>query len=38
MYPDIPVVITEAGWATNSNGRGIDANNVKKIKKFTIKI
>lgn len=22
-YPDIPVVITEAGWATNSNGRGI---------------
>jgi len=23
-YPDKPVVITEAGWATNSNGRGID--------------
>lgn len=23
MYPHIPVVITEAGWATNSNGRGI---------------
>jgi len=22
-YPDKPVVITEAGWATNSNGRGI---------------
>jgi exo-beta-1,3-glucanase (GH17 family) len=30
MYPDIPVVITEAGWATNSNGRGIDANNVSE--------
>jgi exo-beta-1,3-glucanase (GH17 family) len=24
LYPDKPVVITEAGWATNSNGRGID--------------
>ena len=23
-YPDKPVVITEAGWTTNSNGRGID--------------
>jgi exo-beta-1,3-glucanase (GH17 family) len=23
LYPDKPVVITEAGWATNSNGRGI---------------
>lgn len=23
-YPDIPVVITEAGWSTNSNGKGID--------------
>lgn len=23
MYPDKPVVITEAGWATSSNGRGI---------------
>ena len=23
-YPDVPVVITEAGWTTNSNGRGID--------------
>ena len=22
-YPDIPVVITEAGWTTSSNGRGI---------------
>jgi exo-beta-1,3-glucanase (GH17 family) len=23
-YPDKPVVITEAGWTTSSNGRGID--------------
>lgn len=23
LYPDKPVVISEAGWATNSNGRGI---------------
>ncbi len=23
-YPDKPVVVTEAGWTTNSNGRGID--------------
>jgi exo-beta-1,3-glucanase (GH17 family) len=23
-YPDKPVVITEAGWSTNSNGRGIN--------------
>ncbi len=23
LYPDKPIVITEAGWATNSNGRGI---------------
>lgn len=27
-YPDKAVVITEAGWATNSNGRGIEATNV----------
>jgi exo-beta-1,3-glucanase (GH17 family) len=26
-YPDKPVVITEAGWATNSNGRGIHPEN-----------
>ena len=26
-YPDKPVVITEAGWATNANGRGIDPGN-----------
>jgi len=24
-FPDVPVVITEAGWTTGSNGRGIDA-------------
>ena len=29
-YPDKLVVITEAGWATNSNGRGIHANNVSE--------
>ncbi|PWN06402.1 glycosyl hydrolase [Rhodohalobacter mucosus] len=29
-YPDIPVVITEAGWATNSNGRGIPPDNVNE--------
>ena len=23
-YPDKPVIITEAGWTTVSNGRGID--------------
>lgn len=27
-YPNKPVVITEAGWTTNSNGRGIDKSNV----------
>ena len=27
-YPHKPVVITEAGWATQSNGRGIHPNNV----------
>ncbi len=26
-YPDIPVVITEAGWATAANGRGIEPHN-----------
>jgi exo-beta-1,3-glucanase (GH17 family) len=25
LYPDKPVVITEAGWATSSNGRGMHA-------------
>lgn len=29
-YPHKPVVITEAGWATNSNGRGIDPGNVSQ--------
>lgn len=29
-YPDIPVVITEAGWSTNSNGRGIDEAHVSE--------
>lgn len=24
VYPNIPIVITEAGWTTRSNGRGID--------------
>jgi exo-beta-1,3-glucanase (GH17 family) len=30
LYPDKPVVITEAGWATNSNGRGIDPGRVNE--------
>ena len=30
MYPKKPVIITEAGWATNSNGRGIDPENVNE--------
>jgi len=30
LYPDTPTMITEAGWATNSNGRGIDAHNVSE--------
>ena len=29
-YPDKAAIITEAGWATNSNGRGIEANNVNE--------
>ncbi|MEQ9310169.1 MAG: glycosyl hydrolase family 17 protein [Balneolaceae bacterium] len=29
-YPHKTVVITEAGWATNSNGRGIDPGNVNE--------
>ncbi len=28
LYPGKPVIITEAGWATNSNGRGINPGNV----------
>jgi exo-beta-1,3-glucanase (GH17 family) len=27
MYPDKPVVISEAGWTTNANGRGIQPEN-----------
>ncbi len=30
VYPDKPVVITEAGWATNSNGRGINPEHVNE--------
>jgi exo-beta-1,3-glucanase (GH17 family) len=30
LYPDKPVVITEAGWATNSNGRGIHSDHVNE--------
>lgn len=30
LYPQKAVVITEAGWATNSNGRGIDPENVSE--------
>lgn len=29
-YPHKQIVITEAGWATNSNGRGIDPGNVSE--------
>jgi len=29
-YPHKPVMITEAGWATNSNGRGINPENVSE--------
>jgi len=31
MYPNTPVVITEAGWATNTNGRGINAEHVSEV-------
>lgn len=30
LYPNKPIVITEAGWATNSNGRGINPENVSE--------
>lgn len=30
LYPHKPVVITEAGWATHSNGRGIEPYNVNE--------
>lgn len=29
-YPDKPVVITEAGWTTSSNGRGIEPSNASQ--------
>jgi exo-beta-1,3-glucanase (GH17 family) len=29
-FPDKPVVVTEAGWPTNSNGRGIDPGNASQ--------
>ncbi|MFN3555356.1 MAG: hypothetical protein ACK4VN_05265 [Bacteroidales bacterium] len=29
-FPDKPVIITEAGWATHSNGRGINPENVNE--------
>jgi len=29
-YPDKPVVITEAGWTTSSNGRGIEPGNASQ--------
>jgi exo-beta-1,3-glucanase (GH17 family) len=29
-YPGKPVMITEAGWTTNSNGRGINSENVSE--------
>lgn len=29
-YPDTPVMITEAGWTTNTNGRGINLDNVSE--------
>lgn len=30
LYPDKPVVITEAGWTTSSNGKGIDPEKVNQ--------
>lgn len=30
LYPNKPVIITEAGWATNSNGRGINPEQVNE--------
>lgn len=31
LYPDKTIVITEAGWATNSNGKGINPENVNEL-------
>ena len=30
LYPCTPTLITEAGWATNANGRGIEPDNVSE--------
>lgn len=30
-YPDVQIVITEAGWATASNGQGIDVDKVNEV-------
>jgi exo-beta-1,3-glucanase (GH17 family) len=30
QFPSVPIVITEAGWATNSHGRGIHAEHVNE--------
>jgi exo-beta-1,3-glucanase (GH17 family) len=30
LYPDMPVIISEAGWATRSNGRGISPQNTSE--------
>ena len=30
-YPDVQIVITEAGWATASNGHGIDVDKVNEV-------
>ena len=35
LYPEKQVVITEAGWATNSNGRGICPTNVCEVRQET---
>ncbi|MEM6532339.1 MAG: glycosyl hydrolase family 17 protein [Myxococcota bacterium] len=29
-YPEVPVIITEAGWTTNANGRGIEPHNASE--------
>ena len=31
LYPKIPIVITEAGWATNSHGIGINTEHVNEV-------
>lgn len=31
QFPEIPIVITEAGWATNSNGVGINTEHVNEV-------